>query len=238
MVTLAFLNKSPSLVEALKNGKDCPVCLLCEEDLRHFYRWYFNEYYNDPVWIVKIMDSRGFCNKHSWDLIRMGEDHEMSLVYEYLVKATLVKLKRVSKELMKFELIKSRIGKIMNNKHLKEAKRQLLQPAEICPICNSISERTTVWIENLLTDLKDEEIKGLYLNSYGLCMNHFSQAVESASPEVTEILIQKQAEVLKKLNSDLEEYSRKLDYRYSQEPKGEEQTAWIKAIRFFAGRKL
>lgn len=237
MVTLAFLNKSPSLVEALKNGRDCPLCLLCEEDLRHFYRWYFNEYYSDPVWIVKIIDSRGFCNKHSWDLIHMGKDHEMSLVYEYLVKAMLVKLRRVSRELKRFELIRSRIRKMINSKHLKETKKRL-QPTEICPVCNSISEKTAVWIENLLTDLKDEEIKGLYLKSYGLCMNHFSQAVESASPEVAEILIQKQAEVLRKLNSDLEEYSRKLDYRYSHEPKGEEQTAWIRAIRFFAGKKL
>ena len=87
-------------------------------------------------------------------------------------------------------------------------------------------------------DLKDQEIKELYLDSYGLCMNHFNLALESAPPEAVETLIQKQTEVLRKINSDLEEYSRKLDYRYSHEPKGEEQTAWIKAIRFFVGKEL
>jgi hypothetical protein len=69
-------------------------------------------------------------------------------------------------------------------------------------------------------------------------MNHFNLALESALPEAVETLIQKQTEVLRKINSDLEEYSRKLDYRYSHEPKGEEQTAWIKAIRFFVGKEL
>ena len=92
MVTLALFNKSPSLIEALRNIEDCPVCLLCKEDLEYFYRWYCNEYYNDTTWIDKILDSMGFCSKHSWDLIRKGKDHEMSLVYEYLVKSTIVKL--------------------------------------------------------------------------------------------------------------------------------------------------
>jgi hypothetical protein len=161
----------------------------------------------------------------------------MSLVYEYLIKSTIVKLERVSEELKKFELNKSRIRKVINNKRLQEIKKQL-QPTEVCPICKSISERTALWIENLLTGLKDEEIKELYIESYGLCMNHFHHALESASAEAGEILIQKQVEMLRKLNSDLEEYSRKLDYRYSQEPKGEEQTAWIRAIRFFVGKEL
>ena len=90
----------------------------------------------------------------------------------------------------------------------------------------------------MIADLNDEEIKELYLKSYGLCMNHFSQALKSASLEAAELLIHKQVEVLRKLDSDLEEYSRKLDYRYSHEPKGEEQTAWIRAIKFFVGKEL
>ena len=236
MVTLSFVSKSSSLLEALRNGKDCPVCLLCEEDLRSFYTWYFNEYYNDPVWILKILDSRGFCNKHSWDLICMGNDHHMSLVYEHLVKSTLVKLERLSKELKKFEL-RSRVKKIINKKHLQEITKQL-QPDEVCPICRTIFDKTAIWIENLLANLNDDEINELYLMSYGLCINHFSQAFKSASPEVAELLIQKQVEVLRKLDSDLEECSRKLDYRYSHEPKGEEQTAWIRAIKFFVGKEL
>lgn len=87
-------------------------------------------------------------------------------------------------------------------------------------------------------DLEDDRIKELYSSSHGLCMNHFNQALEFASPESSEILVQKQAEVLRKLDSDIEEYWRKTDYRYSHEPKGEEQTAWVRAIKFFAGKEL
>lgn len=235
MVTLAFLNKSPSLVEVLKTGEDCPVCYLCEEDLRNFFRWYFYEYYNDSAWTIKTMDSRGFCSKHSSESIRMGKEHEMSLVYEYVIKSTIVKFKRVSEKLKKFEPKNSRIRKVIDNKHLQEIKK-LLRPTEVCPICDTVSKRSSRWIENLLTDLKDEEVKQLYLNSYGLCMNHFNRAIESASHQTAKILIQKQTEMLEKLNRDLEEYSRKRDYRYSHEPKGEEQNAWIRAIRFFTGK--
>jgi hypothetical protein len=243
MATLGFIRKSPSLLEALKNGKDCPVCLLCEEDLRYFYRWYFIEYYHDTTWIDKTLNSRGFCNRHSWELIRMGKGREMSVVYEYLVKSALAKLERVSRELSKYEPesgVNKVIRKITGKKHLQrlqEAKGQL-QPTEICPICKSISDKSAGWIQELLLDLEDERIKELYSSSHGLCMNHFNQALEFASPESSEILIQKQAEVLRKLDSDIEEYWRKTDYRYSREPKGEEQTAWIRAIKFFAGKEL
>lgn len=243
MATLGLIRKSPSLLEALRNDKDCPVCLLCEEDLRYFYRWYFIEYYHDTTWIDKTLNSRGFCNKHSWDLIRIGKNHEMSIVYEYLVKSALAKLERVSKELKKCES-ESRVSKVIRKitgkkllQRLQEAKKQL-QPTEICPICKSISDTAAGWIQELLMDLEDERIKELYYNSQGLCMNHFNQALEFVSSESSEILIQKQAEVLRKLKSDIEEYWRKTDYRNSHEPKGEEQTAWIRAIKFFVGKEL
>lgn len=211
--------------------------------LRYFYRWYFIECYHDTTWIYKTLNSRGFCNKHSWDLIRMGKGHEMSVVYEYLVKSALAKLERVSRELRKYEPesgVNKVIRKIRGKKHLQslqKAKGQL-QPTEICPICKSISDKAAEWIQNLLMDLEDEGIRELYYNSHGLCMNHFNQAIKFASPELAEILIQKQVEVLRKLSSDLEEYWCKRDYRYLHEPKGEEQTAWIRAIKFFVGKEL
>jgi hypothetical protein len=166
----------------------------------------------------------------------MKNAHQMSLVYEYLIKSTLVKLEDVSRELTEFEH-NSKIKKIMNTIQIQKIKKHYL-PNKICPICNVISERVAGWIGNLLNGLMDEEIKQLYFESYGLCMNHFSQAIESATPEAAELMIQKQVEVLKKLNGDLEEYSRKLDYRYSHEPMGEEQTAWIRATKFFVGKEL
>ncbi|MER3446371.1 MAG: hypothetical protein C4291_05765 [Candidatus Dadabacteria bacterium] len=243
MATLGFIRKSSSLLEALRDGNDCPVCLLCDEDLRYFYRWYFIEYYHDTTWIDRTLNSRGFCNRHSWDLIRMGKGHEMSVVYEYLVKSALVKLGRLYKELKKYKpesRINKVIRKITGKKHiqrLEEAKKQL-EPSETCPICKSISNKATEWIHNLIMDLEDERVKGLYYNSQGLCMNHFNQAIKFASPKSLEILIQKQVEVLRKLNDDLEEYWRKTDYRYSHESKGKEQTAWIRAIKFFVGKEL
>ena len=235
-----FIRKSPSLVETLKNGEDCPVCLLCEKDLRHFYRWYFIEYYHDPTWIVNTLNSGGFCKKHSCDLIHMGKGHEMSLVYDYLVNVTLTRLERVLREIGKYEhenLFSKIIKEIIDVEYPKEAKKRL-QPTEICPICKSISDSADKWIQDLLMDLEGEETKELYHSSRGLCMNHFRQALETASPEAELLLIQKQAEVLKKLKKDLEEYRRQSDYHCSLEPKGEEQTAWIRAIRFFTGKEL
>ena len=240
MQVRGFIRKSPSLVETLKNGQYCPICLICEEDLRHFYRWYFIEYYNDATWIGTTMESGGFCKKHSQDLIDMGKEHEMSVVYDYLVNVTITRLERVLKDIGIYEY-ENRLRKIIKKIIDTENRQEFiirLRHTEICPICKSISNSEDKWIQYLITDLDDEEIKGLYLNSKGLCMNHFRQALKFASPETAEVLIQKQADILRKLKSDLEEYMRKTDYRYAHEPKSDEQTAWIRAIRFFAGKEL
>ena len=45
-------------------------------------------------------------------------------------------------------------------------------------------------------------------------------------------------EQLEKMARDLEEYFRKTDYRFKQEPKGEEQLAWLKSLRFYVGEEF
>ncbi len=57
----------------------------------------------------------------------------------------------------------------------------------------------------------------------------------SESKAISETLILHRAGRLRALLEELEEFLRKLDYRYAHESKGEEQTSWIRAVETFVG---
>jgi hypothetical protein len=49
------------------------------------------------------------------------------------------------------------------------------------------------------------------------------------------IIVEVQIEQLNRLKYDFDEFFRKEDYRFSNEPKDKEQFAWIRAIKLFMG---
>lgn len=69
-------------------------------------------------------------------------------------------------------------------------------------------------------------------------MPHFFHMVGNADRDTALVLLQSQRRTLQKLAEELGEYARKLDYRFRDEPKGEEQTAWLRAVRLFTGRRI
>jgi hypothetical protein len=70
-------------------------------------------------------------------------------------------------------------------------------------------------------------------------MQHFFLAVEDADfRHVAQLneLIKKQIRGLRELKDDFEEFFRKGEYRFCDEPKGREQTAWIRAMSRLIGQ--
>lgn len=104
--------------------------------------------------------------------------------------------------------------------------------------CESSRERAHHFIWDLLEALSDPEIRRLYEDSDGLCMQHFFLAVGDAdfrhAPQLNE-LVKKQIRGLQELMNDFNEFFRKSEYHFSNEPKGKEQTTWIRAMSKLVG---
>jgi len=70
-------------------------------------------------------------------------------------------------------------------------------------------------------------------------MRHFFKTIGNLdskhSAHLTGI-IEKQISDLRHLRDNFEEFFRKEDYRYSDEPKGDEQITWIRSMSKFHGR--
>jgi hypothetical protein len=45
-------------------------------------------------------------------------------------------------------------------------------------------------------------------------------------------------ERVRQLNAELSEFLRKIAYQYRNEPKGPEQTSWIRGAEFFVGKRF
>ena len=87
----------------------------------------------------------------------------------------------------------------------------------------------------LIDGLDEPQYKELYKRSHGLCLEHLLQAIEIGPPEVVKELLEDQAERLTALEWELNEFIRKHNYIYAHEPKGEEQTSWIRAMERLVG---
>jgi len=112
-----------------------------------------------------------------------------------------------------------------------------LVPSEGCRVCQ-IGRKTEQTLEWLVKHCAEEEFRGWYRASDGLCLPHLRGAHEIAESQKTRVfLIDTAEEKLGTLAGQLREYLRKHNWDYRDEPKlSEEQSSWIRAVEFFVGK--
>jgi hypothetical protein len=111
------------------------------------------------------------------------------------------------------------------------------QPATAtCPVCDTARFTAHTALSELLRWFTDAELQTKYRPSFGLCLPHLRQArAEFPGHENLPALVAAEEEKLTALRAELQEYTRKLDYRFADEPKGREQTSWRRVVDKFTG---
>jgi hypothetical protein len=84
-----------------------------------------------------------------------------------------------------------------------------------------------------LEELAAEHGRSAYLEHQDLCRAHLWMLLAQAPEEVAEWLFEVTRQRLAALTSDLDLYFHRLDHRHRDEPKGAEQSAWRRALRYF-----
>jgi len=168
---------------------------------------------------------------------KIGPRWQKSVIYSWTINAQLPKMKLLGKAIEDLSQRSSLIKKAMAQRTVTKAAAQVKARGE-CLFCESAAQRARHYIRDLLETLVDAEIQQLYKKSAGLCMQHFLQALDDFNPKLAPQLLEVvkvQVERLDELKIDFEEFFRKTDYRFSHEPKGREQIAWIRAMKRFIG---
>jgi hypothetical protein len=220
----------------------CPVCRLIAKATDRYLDNVLWENVNDPGMRNKVRRARGFCNRHAWEL---ASQDAASLGVVILTRDVLQNVLEVM-ESAQFEA-----PPVLSLRHAQEALNPdqptepaaklvgKLAPQEPCPACAEADKMENIYLNALVENLLGEE--GLlddYQASDGWCLPHFRRALTRVrDEEVFDALMDAQRAIWQRLVGHLDEIVRKSDYRFKDEPRGEESGAWLRAISAVSGNR-
>jgi len=203
----------------------CPVCRVSLELARHYVDSILYEYVNDPGVRDEIRQSRGYCNEHAWWMLDVrGAGLGIAIFQRDVVQAVL-------------ELTEA----LPNGRNARQSAQELLkrlQPTVECPVCAQRRTLEDFMLDTLLQHIGEEELAAALAGSAGLCLPHFSRALERVDDaEALKQLVALQQSTLTRLHDDLAEFIRKNDYRFRDEGFGKEGDSWRRAIGIVSGER-
>ncbi|MEN6412730.1 MAG: DUF6062 family protein [Veillonellales bacterium] len=217
-------------------GQVCPVCAVVAENEARFVRWFDLEYASSPpMWAM--MAGGGLCRKHSEQLEGLGT--RLSAALRYVTdsrRSALAGLGQQVGETRKSWWMK---GPDWFQRYFwrKSLKRQIaaLTGTVGCPGCDSNRHAVRYGVIVMKEYLLREDGRELYRRYPTLCWTHLVDVLQQAdTPETVNFLVDCHKVRMEQWAGEFEEYFRKLDYRYAQEPKGSEQQVWRIVLHFFA----
>jgi hypothetical protein len=199
------------MVEAMRE-RGCALCRLVAQASHRYLDAILYEAVNTEEFRAKFRAARGFCPRHTREAGTFANALGTSILYREVLADALAR----------WEMVSAKGGSIGPQK----AK---------CPACLVEEGLVANFIETVYGHIGDAAFLEAYRASDGLCAGHFEALVAKAPARVKRTLVEMEREKMNVLIERLDEFVRKSDYRFAQEPKGDEGHAWLDAIRKSAG---
>jgi hypothetical protein len=190
---------------------------------------------NDLQVRARLRASRGYCNRHAhqfWEDIH----HQLgvAMIYQDVVINLLRDLRAAD------PAASSALDRLMTSLGAPRAQAaadaKALQATARCPACDAQSDAERRYTSGLLRCLRDESFREAFRAGAVVCLPHFRHLLAQARhDEQITTLVQTQLAAWETLHAALGEYIRLQDYRFRQEPRGEEQQAPFRSIQAIAG---
>lgn len=194
-----------ALEEALREG-ECALCWLAQKNLVRRVDTLWREHITDPQWRQSLREGKGFCAYHAHLVLSRGDALSLSIIAEDLFA------------------------------HLPlaaPAKRKA--GAWHCQLCEAQAQDVVQMAKLLAQLLRHPQWRTCYEAGEGLCLPHLRQVLLNASPEVQTWLTANENGRWQALRTQLQEVIRKHDYRFQQEPWGDERGSWRRAFHKLYG---
>jgi hypothetical protein len=104
-----------------------------------------------------------------------------------------------------------------------------------CSICTALQAATEAAVAALPGRLAELDEAPAQAMVRSICMPHLILVLQVADDPQLPLLVRERLAQLSELHAELDEFFRKSDYRFSHEPKGTEQTAWLRSFALFGG---
>ena len=199
------------LSDALEE-KTCPICFLVQKSEYKYMNTLFYEFVNDPGVRRRLRKSYGFCTKHAQLAKKMDNHLGVAIIYQDICSTIIEKM---------------------------EEEKEIPSLGERCSLCELADEVEKDYLQIFIENFSHKNFQDHYRQSFGLCMHHFLVVYSRLSGQgEKDTFKQYQMDSLRKYSSELEEFIRKHDYRFSNEKFGQEATSWRKVVDKLAGKLL
>jgi hypothetical protein len=236
---LTFPQGHYDLLDAMQE-KGCPVCHIALRGVQHYLESINYEYVNDPAFREEVEPAQGFCSYHATQWLHTAHVLGTALIYRAVLRSLTRDLERMQPRRRQGGIlagIASAVGPApQRSDATPEPNCDLLLPRIRCPACARRAEIESTTIETLIEGLEDPEFRTAYERSDQLCIPHLRQALCRA-PEEPGFSVLRDAAVAthRQLEQHLSEVIRKHDYRFKDEPRGEERDSVARAVNRIAG---
>jgi hypothetical protein len=215
--------------------RGCAVCRLALVAVNRYIESTNYEAVNDPGFRAEIEASWGFCNVHADQWLTDAHPLGTALIYERLLAQVEDALTRLHPT--EPGGIFADVASLFGRHHDVDnpTPHTVLSPTGECPACRVRLETERQAIAALVEGLSDQDFSADYEASGGLCVPHLRQAfcLGLADPAFS-MLRGVAVATQERLRAELREVARKHDYRFRDEPAGEEYGSVERAVRHMA----
>jgi hypothetical protein len=222
------------LIEALRHP-GCALCYLAQQKSQRYVESLLDSAVIDVEQRDVWRNAKGFCNWHAGMAIVVPQAaSSLALLYADVLADATHHLATLTASLSSapwyHQFWRRHIGKRI------QLWLRAWQPRQVCPACRLWHEQELLYLTVLLDDWHDATLHSAFAQSSGFCRPHVTRLmVHGTAHGHLPAFLTAQQERWQALQADLQEFIRKLDYRFAREPYGSEADAWQRVVALLAG---
>lgn len=220
------------LTEAYETDCECPFCHIEEEIEGRAVEYAVGASMMEPDSRI-ISNEKGFCGRHYRAMQEESKALSFALILDTHLNEIISRIKVCSNSSVPKKKL---FRKSIKDKSITEFLSTL---ESSCVVCDKINDTMFKFAEVFWYLYKNEkEFKSKVLNSKGFCLPHFRLLLENVCSEIkgaeakkcTDELIELELKNLERLNSEVNWFTKKFDYRFTDEPWNNAEDAPKRAV--------
>ena len=229
--------------EAYEKDCECPFCFLQKNLEAEAVEYATGAAMMEPDFRI-LSNEKGYCGKH-YGLMLKGENKlSLALVLDTRLKEVRKQFSGLSKEVYRDKKEKGGLFKKASLQDSPKVAEEVLKLGSSCVICERIEKTLTRYIYVFFHLWKnDEKFKDKVEKSKGVCLYHFGllcgaayeHLPRSGADEFIRFLYEKELAELERIQSDIDRFILKFDYRNKDMEWGTAQDAPLRTIEKMAG---
>jgi hypothetical protein len=221
-------------IEALQTP-GCALCHMGQCKSQRYIETLLNEAVTDVEQRDTWREARGLCHWHAWMATETPHSAEnLAILYTDVLRHDLEHLAALTAAVPATRLWHSQRSLAQRLQGwLRSWRRQ-----RACPVCSLWREQEWLYLHVLLDDWQEPELAQAFTAASGLCWPHTRHLVEQGRQHahLQDVLAAQQVH-LQRLQDELYEFIRRLDYRLARQPYCREADAWRRVVALYVGMR-